>query len=180
MSKLLLAALCVGCAAGFYLPGVSPKTYKRGERMPVKVNKLTSTQTELPYDYYTLPFCKPEAITNAVENLGEVLHGSVIQNSPYDIFMGKSDFKVACRVELGILRLRSRRGVEVGPRRRHRLVPQVEVIPRFTQELLLGRTAAQGDHGSARAWKVRPGGGELAPAVLIRPADTFPVQRVGR
>ena len=39
-------------------------------------------------------------MTNAVENLGEVLHGSVIQNSAYEIFMGKSDFKVLCRVEL--------------------------------------------------------------------------------
>ena len=54
----------------------------------------------LPYDYYTLPFCKPSEVTNAAENLGEVLHGSVIQNSPYEIFMGKSDFKVLCRVEL--------------------------------------------------------------------------------
>lgn len=53
-----------------------------------------------PYDFYTLPFCKPETITNAVENLGEVLHGSVIQNSPYEVLMGKSDFKVLCRMEL--------------------------------------------------------------------------------
>ena len=53
-----------------------------------------------PYDFYSLPFCKPETVFNHVENLGEVLHGSVITNSPYDIFMGKSDFKVLCRVEL--------------------------------------------------------------------------------
>ncbi len=64
------------------------------------MNKLTSTKTQLPYDYYSLPFCRPSTITNAVENLGEVLHGSVIQNSPYDIFMGKSDFKVLCMVSM--------------------------------------------------------------------------------
>ena len=29
-----------------------------------------------------------------------MLHGSVIQNSPYEIFMGKSDFKVLCKVTL--------------------------------------------------------------------------------
>ena len=92
-------------AHGFYLPGVAVREYQADERVGIKVNKLTSTKTQLPYDYYTLPFCKPEAITNAVENLGEVLHGSVIQNSPYDIFMGKSDFKVACRVELGVPRV---------------------------------------------------------------------------
>ena len=29
---------------------------------------------QLPYDYYSLPFCRPADMTNAVENLGEVLH----------------------------------------------------------------------------------------------------------
>ena len=53
-----------------------------------------------PYDYYSLPFCKPESVINAVENLGEVLHGSVITNSAYEIYMGKSDFRVLCRLEL--------------------------------------------------------------------------------
>ena len=39
--------------------------------MGVKVNKLSSTKTQLPYDYYSLPYCKPEAIVNSAENLGE-------------------------------------------------------------------------------------------------------------
>jgi len=47
------------------------------------VNKLSSAVTQLPYNFYSLPFCKPADLSNAVENLGEVLHGSVIQNSPY-------------------------------------------------------------------------------------------------
>jgi hypothetical protein len=33
-------------------------------------------------------------VMNAVENLGEVLHGSVIHNSPYDLFFGTSALKV--------------------------------------------------------------------------------------
>lgn len=33
-----------------------------------------------------------------MENLGEVLHGSVIQNSPYKIEMGKPDLKVHTRL----------------------------------------------------------------------------------
>jgi hypothetical protein len=37
----------------------------------VKVNKLSSTKTQLPYDYYSLPFCKPATIVNSAENLGE-------------------------------------------------------------------------------------------------------------
>ena len=45
--------------------------------------------TELPYAYYTLPFCKPqEGIKNVAENLGEMLIGDRIENSPYIFHMG--------------------------------------------------------------------------------------------
>ena len=71
-----------------------------GERVDVKVNKLTSTVTQLPYDYYRLPFCKPTELKYSVENLAEVLHGSMIQNSPYELYAQKSDFKVLCKVTL--------------------------------------------------------------------------------
>jgi len=37
----------------------------------IKVNKLSSTKTQLPYEYYSLPFCQPETIVNKAENLGE-------------------------------------------------------------------------------------------------------------
>jgi transmembrane 9 superfamily protein 2/4 len=97
---LPLALLLVAGVQGFYLPGVAVHEYAQDERVDIKVNKLTSTKTQLPYDYYSLPFCKPESVINAVENLGEVLHGSVITNSAYEIYMGKSDFRVLCRLEL--------------------------------------------------------------------------------
>merc|ERR1719478_2108700 len=98
-APLAVAALASTCT-GFYLPGVSPKEYKDGDRVEVKVNKLSSAVTQLPYNFYSLPFCKPPDITNAVENLGEVLHGSVIQNSPYVLQMQKPDFKVLCKKDL--------------------------------------------------------------------------------
>jgi hypothetical protein len=72
---VLLAAIC----DAFYLPGVAPHEYLDGEHVEIKVNKLSSTKTQLPYDYYSLPFCRPVQVINKVENLGEVLHGSVIQ-----------------------------------------------------------------------------------------------------
>lgn len=56
LALLLLAALRLGNA--FYLPGVVPKQFMPGEKVPVKVNSLTSIRTHLPYDYYKLPFCK--------------------------------------------------------------------------------------------------------------------------
>mmetsp|Transcript_10839 Transcript_10839/g.34245 ORF Transcript_10839/g.34245 Transcript_10839/m.34245 type:complete len:631 (-) Transcript_10839:650-2542(-) len=99
MVRWLLAAAATLAPAvrGFYLPGVAPKEFDDGERVEVKVNKLTSTRTQLPYDYYSLAFCRPTDVVNAAENLGEVLHGSVIKNSPYDIRMSETQFKILCR-----------------------------------------------------------------------------------
>ncbi|GLJ04674.1 hypothetical protein SUGI_0001060 [Cryptomeria japonica] len=67
----------------FYLPGVAPQDFSKGDELQVKVNKLTSTKTQLPYDFYYLDYCKPKEIVNSAENLGEVLRGDRIENSPY-------------------------------------------------------------------------------------------------
>lgn len=53
--------------------------------MVLKVNKLTSTKTQLPYEYYSMPYCRPEKIMPSAENLGEVLRGDRIENSPYEV-----------------------------------------------------------------------------------------------
>lgn len=58
---------------------------EQGEELTVKVNKLSSTKTQLPYDYYYLRYCKPEKILNNAENLGEVLRGDRIENSVYKV-----------------------------------------------------------------------------------------------
>jgi transmembrane 9 superfamily protein 2/4 len=49
----------------------------------VSVNKLSSTRTQLPYDFYRLPYCRPPSVQHKAENLGEVLRGDRIQSSPY-------------------------------------------------------------------------------------------------
>ncbi|KAL3566859.1 hypothetical protein D5086_032274 [Populus alba] len=54
-----------------------------GVELKLKVNKLTSTKTQLPYSYYSLPYCPPDRIVNSAENLGEVHRGDHIENSPY-------------------------------------------------------------------------------------------------
>jgi hypothetical protein len=51
--------------------------------LSVKVNQLSSIKTQLPYSYYSLPFCRPEIIVDSAENLGEVLRGDRIENSLY-------------------------------------------------------------------------------------------------
>lgn len=81
-ATLLLSAL--PGARGFYLPGSYPHKYNPGELLNVKVNSLTSIDTEMPFSYYSLPFCvPPEGVKDSAENLGELLMGDRIENSPY-------------------------------------------------------------------------------------------------
>lgn len=64
---MLSCALCCLCAA--------------------QVNSLTSFETDIPYDYYSMPFCKPtEGIHRAgnAANLGTVLMGIKLENSQYN------------------------------------------------------------------------------------------------
>ncbi|XP_004288944.1 PREDICTED: transmembrane 9 superfamily member 7-like [Fragaria vesca subsp. vesca] len=80
--------------------GDVPKDFKKGDTMEVKVNKLSST-TPLPYDYYSLSYCKPPVIINSALSLGEVLRGDLIKNSVYTLKMRETEYcKVACRVKL--------------------------------------------------------------------------------
>jgi len=91
MKWIVVAAIvqlfCVQCF-GYYLPGVAPRQYLDGEDVPLKVIKLTSVHTQLPYKYYSLAFCKPEEVTDDPENLGEILKGDRIENSLYKITAG--------------------------------------------------------------------------------------------
>lgn len=61
----------------------------QGDELQVKVNKLSSTKTQLPYDYYFLKYCTPHKILNSAENLGEVLRGDRIENSVYTVSPSK-------------------------------------------------------------------------------------------
>eukprot|EP00250_Pteridium_aquilinum_P014741 c22170_g2_i1 orf=115-1797(+) len=96
----LLALLSLPALHAFYLPGVAPQDFNKGDDLFVKVNKLTSTKTQLPYVYYDLPYCKPAKVVNSAENLGEVLKGDRIENSPYVFQMREGQLcNLVCRIE---------------------------------------------------------------------------------
>lgn len=82
------AALVFGHSTvdAFYLPGVSPTSYKKGQAVQLLVNSLDSPETAITYDYY-LPefgFCQPEGGAQDVgENLGSILAGDAIKSSPF-------------------------------------------------------------------------------------------------
>ena len=145
--SLLLAASVVEHTACFYLPGVAPREYLDGERVDVKVNKLTSTVTQLPFGYYTLPLCKPTELKYHVENLGEVLHGSMIQNSPYELYAQKSDFKVLCKVtmtskESALMAKRIKQDYRV-----QMIMDNLPAATRMVSELPDGKTVTMYDRG---------------------------------
>eukprot|EP00892_Ulva_mutabilis_P011238 jgi/Ulvmu1/8487/UM044_0021.1 len=98
---IAFTALAAGPVTAFYLPGVAPKDYSKGQPISgLKVNKLSSSKTQLPYEYYSLPYCTPDKIISSAENLGEVLRGDRIVNSKYELSMGVDEqCKVLCRIE---------------------------------------------------------------------------------
>ncbi|KAK7377120.1 hypothetical protein VNO80_02540 [Phaseolus coccineus] len=100
LSAILLPLFIHG-ALCFYLPGVAPQDFQKGDPLQVKVNKLTSTKTQLPYTYYSLPYCPPEKIVDSAENLGEVLRGDRIENSRYVFKMREPQMcNIVCKLKL--------------------------------------------------------------------------------
>lgn len=90
-NRILSVLLCLASAdllSAFYLPGVAPRDFQPHDLVEVKAIKLTSVKAQLPYDYYSLPFCDPpHGTVYKTENLGEVLRGDRIVNTPYQVRM---------------------------------------------------------------------------------------------
>ncbi|OMJ81726.1 hypothetical protein SteCoe_17778 [Stentor coeruleus] len=73
---------------GFNIPGILPRDYPEGHHIEIQVRELHSTETQLPFDYYYLNFCKPEGMNVAAnENIAEILTGDQREKSPYFIEM---------------------------------------------------------------------------------------------
>jgi transmembrane 9 superfamily protein 2/4 len=73
----------------FYIPGVAPLDFKKGDLVEMKAVKMTSTKTQLPYDYYDVGVhCKPPNGTKyKSENLGEILRGDRIVNTNFRVII---------------------------------------------------------------------------------------------
>lgn len=108
ISYLTAIALSNQSCEAFYLPGVNPQSFAEGDTVRLKVNKMTSSKTLLPIEYYKLPFCRPEAgVTMENENLGEFLAGDRIESSPYVLKMKKEMYcQQLCVQDLGAVEQR--------------------------------------------------------------------------
>ncbi|KAF6145960.1 hypothetical protein GIB67_033319 [Kingdonia uniflora] len=94
---VLFSSIC----DGFYLPGSYMLTYSNGQSIFGKVNSLTSIETELPFSYYSLPYCTPkEGVKKIAENLGELLMGDQIDNSPYRFRMNVNESVYLCTTKV--------------------------------------------------------------------------------
>lgn len=78
---------------------MAPRGFAKGDLVDVKAVKMTSVLTQLPYEYYSLQFCLPKngTIVYKSENLGEVLRGDRIVNTPYEVRMAENiNCKLLC------------------------------------------------------------------------------------
>lgn len=163
-TRSAVLALLLLCSAsvtlGFYLPGVAPTDYKPGDELRAKVEALTSVRTQLPYEYYVLPFCRDGIDMNNQEalNLGEVLRGSRIYNTPYTFEMGHNfNCKILC----------AKHYTQVCARAPHRATTTTQLVPArpfafpstpraFTilrQQSLDGLCILQGLEASCGGWR---------------------------
>lgn len=97
ISNFIVFGVLIGINHGFYVPGIAPREFAVGDLIgkegyffgdagnwmfffvEVKAVKMTSSRTQLPYDYYSLQFCLPKngTLHYKSENLGEVLRGKL-------------------------------------------------------------------------------------------------------
>jgi transmembrane 9 superfamily protein 2/4 len=71
--------------SGFYVPGVAPTDFKKGDEIGLKAIKMTSSHTQLPYEYYSLPFCKPKGRIILQFGLDELIFGSLRLHHPFSL-----------------------------------------------------------------------------------------------
>ena len=93
---VLVVVVATRTTNGFYVPGVAPSDFDKGDPIEVTALKMTSAHTQLPYEYYSLDMCKPkDMLVYKSQNLGEILRGDRIVNTPYEVKMAEG---VECAV----------------------------------------------------------------------------------
>ncbi|XP_048762695.1 transmembrane 9 superfamily member 4-like isoform X1 [Ostrea edulis] len=140
---LSVPSLC----SGFYVPGVAPKEFKKNDLVEVKAVKMTSIRTQLPYEYYSLRFCEPkDGKKYKVENLGEVLRGDRIVNTPYEIRMATN---MECKVLCDKIKLTAKESKLMAERIRKNYYVHliVDNLPCATQFKLMDSNEVQYEHG---------------------------------
>ena len=86
---------CVACPInerGVQGPRVEAEAGPIAHGLPMvsKLHIVGGLHPRLPFEYYTLPFCKPTVIERKHETLGEILMGDRIETSNYNFNISSS------------------------------------------------------------------------------------------
>ncbi|XP_065575897.1 transmembrane 9 superfamily member 2-like isoform X2 [Artemia franciscana] len=110
-AKLLVIFSCTYGVSCFYLPGLAPVNYCKADNeknnckstVQLFVNRLTSEEHILPYDYSQFDFCTASEEVSPVENLGQVVFGERIKSSPYELkFLEDASCSQVCTKEYDV------------------------------------------------------------------------------
>ncbi|CAF0886897.1 unnamed protein product [Brachionus calyciflorus] len=149
--SILLALILINCISfihSFYVPGVAPQDFRKGDDVEVKAVKMTSAKTQLPYEYYNLPIhCVPEnGVKYKSENLGEILRGDRIVNTGYSV---KMDLNEKCKVLCKDIELNADQTKQVIKRIKdaYHVHLLVDNLPCATKFHLLDNNEEQYEHG---------------------------------
>jgi transmembrane 9 superfamily protein 2/4 len=88
LAACMLLAICMQTHVVLGIAALVPVDYRFNQTVPLLVSKMSSTRTELPYSYYSLPMCPPPDNVISYDshaNLGEQLLGEVAETSPYEV-----------------------------------------------------------------------------------------------
>lgn len=67
-------------------PFIVPNDFEEGQELDVLVKNLFSSETQLPFEYFYLNFCKPKVFAQGhAEDIGKILSGDSREISPYHI-----------------------------------------------------------------------------------------------
>lgn len=82
----LVALVSINRGSGLVVPGFAPVTYIAEKPVPLKVNKITSHHTQIPFAYFSLEGVCPTDKVGDNENLGEVIMGDrLMEHSGYKV-----------------------------------------------------------------------------------------------
>ena len=98
---MLFLAYFLTLVEGSYLPGTVQNKFYKDNKIDLYVEKVDSSLTQLPYDYYYLGYCNAKDLegknsqeVEKDENIGQELAGDILKNSHYKIEMKKEEKKI--------------------------------------------------------------------------------------
>ena len=151
----LFTLLLLHTTSSFYLPGVAPHEFHEGDAVSLKVDKLSSVRSQLPFSFYSLPFCTPGdsglkdvqgnplKVENVAENLGEVLAGDRMESTGYQLHMQEHSpgCQILCRKQYN---LEETKKIADFIDKEYRVNMWVDNLP-AAQKLFSSRTAMEAD-----------------------------------